>query len=116
MSFEDFIQNLIHQVDLNIYHQGKEPELDIETNKYCFFIFTKYNHESNERWDVPELRGDWKWIGSSWLGNWHENQYSGSNLDDLIHNETIVRNRLNEYVARGVLTDFRIRYRYPTLR
>lgn len=117
MSLENFNENLILQVENEIYHNGNDPEYDPENPVfgYSFFVFTKYNPESHIRWEFPELSDGWTWIGGSWLGDWRENQFSGPGpVENLYRTEMLIRSRLNEYLSRGVLTDFKIRYRYPT--
>jgi hypothetical protein len=111
MSLENFNQSIINQIDNEIFLDGNDPE-EIE-GSFTLFLFTKYNPDSNEQWEVPELIGYTQWIGASWIGDWRENQYSCDNRFDLIQNEMIIRSRMNEYVSRGVLRDFRIRYKYP---
>lgn len=118
MSFENFNNDLIFQIDNDIYYNGREPESDPELPQYeySFFVFTKYNEDSEERWEFPELSDDWTWIGGSTLGHWRENQFSGPGpVDKLYKSEMEIRSRLNEYVSRGILTDFKIRYRFPTV-
>jgi hypothetical protein len=114
MSFENFNRDLILQVDNDIYHHGSEPE-EIDS-EYYFFVFTKYNVSSNERWEFPEFTNNWRIVGQSWLGDWRETQINGPGpIDNLYTNEMNVRAMLNEYVSRGVLIDFKIRYRFPTV-
>lgn len=104
---------LINQIDNEIY--GIEGNVPIEVEgKYSIFIFTKYNSSQNERWEIPDLLGDWSHLGTSWIGSWYENQYYGSGPIDIVYqNEMTIRARLNEYKSRGVILDFRIRYNYP---
>jgi hypothetical protein len=118
MSFENFNQELIRQVDQDIFLDGREPFQDLENPRfeYGFFLFTKWNEQSGIEWEIPNLENDWNWVGASWLGDWRENQFGGPGpIDNLYRNEMLLRSYMNELVSRGVLTDFKIRYRYPTL-
>jgi hypothetical protein len=115
----NFDRDLIYQLENDIFYNGNEPEQDIENPRfeYGFFVFTKYNNESNVEWQFPDLTDNWQWIGASWLGNWRENQFSGQGpIEKLYNNEMLIRSRLNEYKSNGVLLDFKIRYKYPIFR
>lgn len=118
MSLENFNEDLIYQIDYDIYHHGRDPESDPENPRleYSFFVFTKYNGDSGIEWEFPELNNDWTWIGGSWLGEWRENHFAGPGpIEKLYSTEMLIRSRLNEYLSRGVLKDFKIRYRFPTV-
>jgi hypothetical protein len=117
MTWEMMEQSVLYQIENEIYYGASEPEPDYECPRfeYTFFIFTKYNPNSNQQWNIPDLEFDWQHVGSAWVGEWRENQYSGRGpIDNLYTNVAIVRNALENYKIRGILIDYKIRYRYPT--
>mgnify|MGYP000305803061 CR=1 FL=1 len=120
MSLDNFNEDLIRQVDEDIYLNGRDPEPINDPQcpgfQYTFFLFTKWNPESGIQWNISELPNDWRWIGGSWLGDWRENQFGGPGpVSNLYDAEMIIRSMMSRLVSQGVLTDFKIRYRFPTL-
>lgn len=115
MSLENFNQEIIYQIDNEIFNnpEGNVPQEN--EGFYSIFLFTKYNSNQNEEWIVDDwLTNDWIWCGASWIGDWRENQFYGSGPLDLVYqNEMNLRSKMNEYLSRGILLDFKIRYVFP---